>query len=110
MSNLKTSVNDIYSFLISDGDTKPELELEKRKLSSEMSNAMEGLLTDDELTYCLFNKMKGSSSPGIDGFTVYHLRVFWPDLKDITREALNYSFRGKLTKKRHKRSNSNWKL
>ena len=62
-----------------------------------MANAMEGLLADDELTYCLFNKMKGSSSPGIDGFTVNHLRVFWQDLNYITKEALNYSVRGKLT-------------
>ena len=55
-SNLKTSVNDIYSFLISDGDTKPELELEKRKLSSDKSRAMEGLLTDDgQSTYYPFS-------------------------------------------------------
>ena len=38
-----------------------------------------------------------ASSPGIDGFTVNHLRVFWPELRHITREAINYSFRGRLT-------------
>ena len=42
--------------------------------------------------------MNGSSSPGPDGFTVNWLRVFWPDLKDLTRNALNSSFGKGLTK------------
>ena len=41
--------------------------------------------------------MKGASSPGIDGFTVNHLRTFWDDLSHITRDALNCSFGGELT-------------
>ena len=41
--------------------------------------------------------MKGSSSPGPDGFTVNWLRHFWPEMKDLTREALNSSSTG-LTK------------
>ena len=51
----------------------------------------------DELTKSLFNHMKGGSSPGIDGFTVNHLRTFWHELKHITQEALNCSFGGQLT-------------
>ena len=47
--NLKTSANDIHSSLRSDGDTKPEHEIDKRCLSPLMANAMEGLLTDEEL-------------------------------------------------------------
>ena len=58
---------------------------------------MEGLLTTDELHNALFNHMKGDSSPGCDGFTVNHLRVFWHDLAHITRDALNCSFGGELT-------------
>ena len=58
---------------------------------------MEGLLTLEELTDCLFNHMKGGSSPGIDGFTVNHLRTFWHELKHITQDALNCSFGGQLT-------------
>ena len=55
-ADLRTSENDIYSFLRSDGDKKPELELEKRKLSSDKSRAMEGLLTDDgQSTYYPFS-------------------------------------------------------
>ena len=58
---------------------------------------MEGMLTTDELTKCLFKSMKGASSPGIDGFTVNHLRCFWTELKTITTEALNASFGNTLT-------------
>ena len=46
----------------------------------------------------LFEHLNGSSSPGIDGFTVNHLRAFWPDIKDLTREALNASIWNKLTR------------
>ena len=53
---------------------------------------MEGMLTTTELTNCLFKVMKGSSSPGTDGFTVNYLRVFWEDLKTLTTNALNASF------------------
>jgi hypothetical protein len=58
---------------------------------------MEGLLTHSELTKALFTHMKGSSSPGIDGFTVNHLRTFWDDLGFLTMEALNCSFGSELT-------------
>ena len=37
--------------------------------------------------------MKGSSSPGIEGFTVNHLRTFWYDLKAVTKDGLNCMFR-----------------
>ena len=50
---------------------------------------MEGDLTMDELHEALFYHMNGSSSPGMDGFTVNYLRAFWSDLKFITLEALN---------------------
>ena len=33
--------------------------------------------------------MNGSSSPGLDGFTVNYLRVFWHDFKYVIRDALN---------------------
>ena len=35
----------------------------------------------DEMQYALFKKMKGSSAPGIDGFTMNWLRKFWSSLK-----------------------------
>ena len=49
---------------------------------------------DEELYDALFKHMKGSSSPGPDGFTVNWLRQFWPEMKDLTREALNSSTTG----------------
>ena len=58
---------------------------------------MEGLLTTTELTFSLFNTMKGDSSPGVDGFTVNYLRTFWDDLMALTTHALNASLGNTLT-------------
>ena len=69
-NNLDTSPNALKNFVCSDGDTKPLEELEKRKITKRMAHSMEGMLTTDELTHCLFKVMKGASSPGWDGFTV----------------------------------------
>ena len=66
-------------------------------MPKELFENMEGKLTDDELHSALFEHMNGSSSPGVDGSTVNHLRVFWPDMKDLTCDALNASI-GKLTR------------
>ena len=95
--NIDTSPNSLTNFLCSDNDTKPLQELNKRKISKRLANSMEGMLTTDELTHCLFKVMNGSSSPGIDGFTVNYLRIFWEDIKIITTNALNASFGNSLT-------------
>ena len=95
--NLDTTPGSLTSFLCSDGDTKPLEELHHRKIPRNISNSMEGMLTTSELTNCLFKVMKGASSPGIDGFTVNYLRVFWDDLKTLTTNALNASFGNTLT-------------
>ena len=96
-TDLDTSPNALRDFLCSDGDTKPLEELEKRKIPKIVANTMEGMLSTKELTHCLFNVMNGASSPGLDGFTVNHLRVFWDDLKTLTTNALNSSFGTTLT-------------
>ena len=96
-NDLTNGTNDIIDFLNSDGDTRPLEALNKRKLTKTNSMQMEGLLTHSELTKALFTHMKGSSSPGIDGFTVNHLRTFWDDLGYLTMEALNCSFGSELT-------------
>ena len=95
--NLHNQTSHIIDFLNSDGDTAPYQELFKRRITPDTAQNMEGLLTLDELTTCLFNHMKGGSSPGIDGFTVNHLRTFWHELKHVTQAALNCSFGGQLT-------------
>ena len=95
--NLNNNIDDIKNFLNSDRDSKPMEELQKRKVTPQKAQNMEGLLTTHELTNSLFKHMKGSSSPGIDGFTVNHLRTFWYELQHITCDALNCSFGGQLT-------------
>ena len=95
--DLDTSPDALFNFLSSDEDTKPLEELNKRQITRQLSNSMEGLLTVEELTKCLFNVMKGASSPGCDGFTVNYLRVFWEDMKHLTTDALNSSFGNTLT-------------
>ena len=78
--NLANSKQDIIDFLNSDGDTKPLEELNKRKITPNNAQKMEGLLTLQELTSAL---LKGASSPGIDGFIVNHLHTFWDDLSPL---------------------------
>ena len=95
--NLHNSTQNIIEYLNSDGDTAPYNELCKKRITPEYAQNMEGLLTMAELTDSLFNHMKGGSSPGIDGFTVNHLRTFWHELKHITLDALNCSFGSQLT-------------
>ena len=98
--DLKSSEKDIIDFLNCDNDTRPYEELKRRrdKVPKKLFKNMEGKLTDDELHHALFEHMNGSSSPGVDGFTVNYLRVFWPDMKDLTREALNASIGNRLTR------------
>ena len=66
-----------------DNDTAPLKALEKQRLSKELAESMEGDLTLEELNEALFLHMNPSSSPGIDGFTVAYLRVFWNSLKYV---------------------------
>ena len=98
-NDLNTSEEDIIDFLNGDNDTKPYEELKRRrdKVPKKLFDNMEGKLTDDELHSALFEHMNGSSSPGVDGFTVNHLRVFWPDMKDLTRDTLIASIGNRLT-------------
>ena len=76
-NDLKTSEEDIIDFLNCDNDTKPYEELKRRrdKVPKDLFDKMEGYLTDDELHSALFEHMNGSSSPGVDGFTVNHIRA-----------------------------------
>jgi hypothetical protein len=90
--DLKTSRDDLLRFLNSDEDSSPFEEFNSRKIPAYMARKMEGKLTKSELTDALFNKMHGNSAPGLDGFTVNWLRIFWQDLGTITMNALNDCF------------------
>ena len=64
-------------FLDRGGDTKPLEYLNSKALTNEESESIEGEITLTELNHVLFKKMKGTTAPGIDGFTVNWLRKFW---------------------------------
>ena len=79
-------------FLNEGEDTKPLEGLKNDKNSikpHEWENCNKKYFEDTELYEALFKHMKGTSSPGPEGFTVNWLRQFWPEMKDLTREALN---------------------
>ena len=81
-------MQDILEFLDMGEDVAPMIELGRRKITKEMSDKMEGDLTLTELEESLFFYMNGSSSPGLDSFTVNYLRFFWHDFKYVIRDAL----------------------
>ena len=68
--------DNIKEFLLMDEDSSPWENFLKRKIPQELSESMEGDLTMDEVQEALFKHMNGSSSPGMDGFTVNCLRAF----------------------------------
>ena len=70
----------VISFLGGDSDNKVLEELERRKLSMDEKESMEGPITKQELTTQLMEHMKPNSAPGLDGFTVAWIRHFWSDL------------------------------
>ena len=67
---VEDSPKAIQEFLDSGGDTKPSEYLNSKALTKDESESMEGEITLTKLNHALFKKMKGSSTPGIDGFTV----------------------------------------
>ena len=58
-------VHDIFRL-----DKWNQQNLQCRKNRHELAELMEGYITENELRYCLFSKMKRHSAPGIDGFTL----------------------------------------
>ena len=81
----------IENFLNSDDDQRPLLEFKKRTLSNTQRDALDGEITLHELTTSLFEDMKGTSAPGIDGFTVNFIQKFWPPLSHVVKNAINTS-------------------
>ena len=88
----------IENFLNSDDDYRPLLEFKKKTLSNSQRDSLEGEISLHELTTSLFEDMKGTSAPGIDGFTVNFIRKFWPPLSHVVKNAINKSkSKGELT-------------
>ena len=86
---INSSSEDMENFLNSDGDSLPLVHLKIRRLPDHHAKDLEGEISEEELKYCLFHKMKGGSAPGIDGFTVSWLRQFWFELGALTTQAIN---------------------
>ena len=86
---IDSSSKDMENFLNSDGDSLPLVHLKIRRLPEHHAKQLEGEISEEELKYCLFHKMKGGSAPGIDGFTVSWLRQFWFELGSLTTQAIN---------------------
>ena len=91
--DVEDSSEAIQEFLDSGGDIRPSEYLKSMILTNEGSESMEGEITLTELNHAFFKKMKGSSAPGIDGFTVNWLRKFWDSLKLVTFDAINECYR-----------------
>ena len=87
--DVEDSSEAIQDFLNNGGDTEPSEYLKSKALTDEESNGIEGEITLNELNYAIFKKMKGSSAPGIDQFTVHWLRKFWDSLKLVTFNPIN---------------------
>ena len=62
------------------------------RLSKLESDALEGELTEDEISQSLQN-MKHNKSPGIDGFPSEFYKVFWRKLKIFVLRTLNESYK-----------------
>ena len=61
------------------------------KLSDTQKNAMERIITVEELTKHL-KKTKDNVSPGSSGFTNEFFKFFWIDLKHFVTKAVNFGY------------------
>ena len=90
--DVEDSSEAIQELLDSGGDTRSSEYLKSKTLTDEESESIEGEITLTELCV-LFKKMKGSSAPGINGFTINWRKKFWDSLKLVTFNAINECYR-----------------
>ena len=64
--------------------------MEARKLNDETRDSLEGNISLHE-TKALNEDMNGTSAPGVDGFTVNFIRIFWTPLGALVTNAVNNS-------------------
>ena len=69
----------------------PEISMSCPKLSDTQKNAMERIITVEELTKHL-KKTKNNVSPGSSGFTNEFFKFFWIDLKHFVTKAVNFGY------------------
>ena len=95
---LNTSKEHLLEYLNGDSDDEVMDELNKRKLTEEERDSLEGPITKEEMHTQLYKHMKPHSAPGIDGFTVDWVQTHWDDLSDLACMAVNACYnKGELT-------------
>ena len=95
---LNTSKEYLLEYLNRDSDDEVIKELNKRKLTDEERDSLEGPISKEEMYTQLYKHMKPHSAPGIDGFTVDWVRTHWDDLSDLAYMAVNACYnKGELT-------------
>ena len=90
-AEITTFYSKLYS-RVDNTDTETINSLNRRKLTKQQAQSIEGTLTLTELTYSL-NNMKNDKSPGPDGFTVEFYKAFWPELSYTVLRAINSAFK-----------------
>ena len=96
--HLNRSQDCLKDFLMEGDDPAPYEEFLGRRIPEHLKKEIEGLLSKTELEEALHKDMKPNSAPGVDGFTVKFLRLFWPSLKDLITQGINLmKKKGKLT-------------
>ena len=61
------------------------------KLNEDESQALEGLITKEEVKNAI-KKMKNGKSPGTDGITIEFIKFFWLQIGDLIVRSLNDGF------------------
>ena len=96
--NILKEIHKFYSNLFNKKENKYAKDFFKKispnsynRLSKLESDALEGKLTEDEISQSLQN-MKHNKSPGIDGFPSEFYKVFWRKLKFFVLRTLNESY------------------
>ena len=88
----------VINCLLQDNDPATYEKFLSRKIPDHLKNELEGLLTQAYLEEALQKVMEPNSAPGVDGFTVKFLRVFWPSFAGlITKGVIQMKTKGKLT-------------
>ena len=78
--------------IIDDMPIKNILGENKKSLSQQEAEHLEGEIKIEELTKALKN-MKNDKSPGLDGFTAEFYKLFWIDIGTFVLRSLNYAYR-----------------
>ena len=94
--NIRKHVHDFYSTLYRAKLKTPDMHryfhnLQIPKLTQELADKCEGLLTEQEC-YQVVMEFSKNKSPGSDGLGIEFYQYFWEDIKDVLVNSLNEGF------------------